>query len=347
MKRIERHPEKFDVIGLFNAMGIREGYSLLDEASIGQFCNKIAEAIRQSKANPRLVHGLRVESMFGYVAACLGKCAAVKQEDAGELYVEDTDVQPPDYRIVLDNGDEWFVEVKNCHEMDVTAQYTRKDTYLRALTNYADLFNTPLQLAIYWSRWNVWTLIPVGGLNAHGDRHSVSMQQAVKISEMSMLGDCMIGTTPPLMFRLKTDPNEPRSIDDAGKVIFTIGDVQFYCGDMRIEDEFERSLAFYFMMFGDWPVGEPEARIENGELLSIDFVTAPEHATPRQGFEFLGSLSGAISRYYSCLTVSDQGVERLTPSVEPGALGVLIPANYEGKHLPLWRFSLQPTSQGR
>lgn len=342
MKRIQRHPEKFDVIGLFNRMGITEGYSLHDEASERQFVDGVAESLKQSKANPMLVHGLHVQSMFGYVAACLGKCAAVKEEDAGELYVEDTDVRPPDYRIVLDNGDEWFVEVKNCHEQGPTAQYTAKDTYVRALTNYAGLFNRPLQLAIYWSRWNVWTLIPVDRLNVYGDRHSITMQQAVKISEMRMLGDLMIGTTPPLMLRLSPDPNELPSIDETGQAEFRIGNADFYCGGIRIEDKFEQRLAFYFTMFGDWPVGEPEARIENGELLSIDFVSAPEQTIPGQGFELLGSLSGAISRYYSYLTVSDQGVARLTPSQEPESLEVLVPLDYRGKHLPLWRFNMQP-----
>ncbi len=42
--------------------------------------------------------------MFGFVAAALGKAALIHQEDSGEIIVSETDLQPPDYRIVMKGG---------------------------------------------------------------------------------------------------------------------------------------------------------------------------------------------------------------------------------------------------
>jgi hypothetical protein len=50
--------------------------------------------------------------MFGYVVAALGRASLVKEEDAGELYVRDPDVRPPDFLVVLEAGSSFLVEVK-------------------------------------------------------------------------------------------------------------------------------------------------------------------------------------------------------------------------------------------
>jgi hypothetical protein len=170
---------------------------------------------------------------------------------------------------------------------------------------------------------------------------SVSLLDAIKMNEMVIVGDLMIATTPPLIFRVVTDANKPRSVDEQGRVGFTIGGVELYCGNTRIEGKFEQSLAFYFMLYGKWHSGEPEAHIENDQLLWIDIRAYPEETTSGQSFEFLGALSGMISQRYNELTTSEQGVERLSPAQEPGSLGVSIPQDYKGHHLPLWRFEQQ------
>jgi hypothetical protein len=45
-----------------------------------------------------------------------------------------------------------------------------------------------------------------------------------------------------------------------------------------------------------------------------------------------------ISRQYNVLTVHDGQIARLVPEKEPGSFGVIIPSDYVGKVLPLWRF---------
>jgi len=189
----------------------------------------------------------------------------------------------------------------------------------------------------------MWTLISLERLPRRNGHGVLNMLDAMKINEMADLGDLQVATTPPLTWRVLTDPTQPRKVDSSGEVVFAIGDFEFYCGNRRIEDEQERNLAFYFMLYGDWEEeGEPEAYIENGNLIHFDFVVSHPAPTGGQQFEILGSLSGMISRRFKDLTAPEATIERLVPSAEPGSLGIVIPKDYKGERLPLWRFTLKP-----
>jgi hypothetical protein len=164
----------------------------------------------------------------------------------------------------------------------------------------------------------------------------------MKINEMADLGDMQVAATPPLVLRALTDPTQPRELDDRGYVSFTIGRIEFYCGRVRIDSKDEQDLAFYFMLYGNWTGGEPEAHVENGSLIRIDFEV--HHPGPARGqeFEMLGYLSGMISRRFNDLTAPEGKIERLVPASDPGSLGVVIPTDYKGKFLRLWRFIQRP-----
>lgn len=343
MKRIPRDPEKFEVIDLFAAIGLQQGFSLHGEGSKSKFLDRISSSLTANRDNPIILHGRRVEEMFGYVAASLGQCAAIKREDAGELYVADTRLQIPDYRLITEQGYEFLVEVKNCHKE--TTPYVFKDSYIDRLKRYAALFKRELKVAFYWSRWNFWMLVSADKIPFDGRRYSISMEQAMKMNEMATIGDCMIGTTPPLVFKVHTDPSKPRVVGSDGRVKFTIGSVELYCAGNRIEDRTEKNLAFYLMLYGDWPSKKPTAQIEEGTLIAIDFVAEPIQDTPGQGFEMIGWLSKMIARRYNYLTSSEQGIDRLSPNADPGSLGVAIPRDYKSKQLPLWIFELTPSPE--
>ena len=62
--------------------------------------------------------------MFGYGASALGNCTIAKKEDAGELYST-----IPDYRLLTLDGNEFFVEVKNCHKATVEYRYRLNRNY--------------------------------------------------------------------------------------------------------------------------------------------------------------------------------------------------------------------------
>lgn len=100
------------------------------------------------------------------------------------------------------------------------------------------------------------------------------------------------------------------------------------------------------MLYGRWNVDEAEAEIADNQLVAIRYAAEPEEPHPGQGFEFLGSMSEMISRNFLALTSSDEGsVERFSPKSESISLSLMIPEDYKGTALPLWRFTLQPVRE--
>jgi hypothetical protein len=112
MKRIPREPERFEVLELFNSLGLRHGFSLGDKESENRFIRTVAQSFSATSKNPIFLYGRRVQAMFGYVVAALGSASLVKEEDAGELYVRDPDVRPLDFLVGLEAGSSFLVEVK-------------------------------------------------------------------------------------------------------------------------------------------------------------------------------------------------------------------------------------------
>jgi hypothetical protein len=57
----------------------------------------------------------------------------------------------------------------------------------------------------------------------------------------------------------------------------------------------------------------------------------------------VGSMSELFCNFYKFATQEEEQVRNLRIDVSPGSLGNLIPTDYVGKKLPLWRFKLQPS----
>ncbi|MEN6370487.1 MAG: hypothetical protein ABFD64_00585 [Armatimonadota bacterium] len=342
--RLARDNVNLDILDLFDKLARDAELSLTDESCSEEFVERIRVGFEATKSHEATLYGRRAESMFGYVAASLGQCSLIKKEDAGEIYVDDMDVLVPDYRIHLKDNKMFFVEVKNVHASSATFKWSCKAEIIEKLVKYAQIFNTECKIALYWSRWNHWMLFPIDKLHLNGQgKCEISFAEAAKASEMSILGDVMLGTTPPLSIRFQADQTKPRYVDNDGKCQFTISGIDLYCGSKLIRDSAECQLAFYLILFGDWPIGEPTAHIESSNLSYIELVAAPEKTVPNQGFEIIGSLSKIISSQYRNLTAEDKQLIRLSPSAQPGSLGIFIPASYKGIDLKLWQFHVTPS----
>lgn len=343
MKRLKRNPAKFETLALFGVLARDQGYSFKDEETSRKFINELDTEFFKAKNRPTILHGLHAQAMFECLIASLGKCAVLKQEDSGEVYATDTSLEIPDLRLLLDDGQEFFVEIKNYYQSNPMASYTFKPLYLNGLRQYAKLFNRNLKIAIYWAKWNIWTLVPETEIKNDGVSSSISMQEAMMANEMSTLGDYMVGTKIPLRIKLFADKNKPRFISDDGKVHFTIGKVELYCGDTRVDNSFEKELAYYLMLFGNWPLDGPiYVSDDNNKPAAIEFRSQPYETTPRQGFEIVGTLSSMFSSYYNMITAPAGDVERISPKQTPSSMGIIIPRDYKGKYLPLWRFVIEP-----
>lgn len=347
MRRIRtRHPDS-ETLDLFDALGRKSGYKIGDATDKERFTADVSAALGRAKRTPILLHGRRVEAMFGFVAASLHGCKLIRQEDVGDVYAADDTLAIPDYRLVLNSDEVFFVEVKNCNDVNPEHPLRIRSDYIAALERYTAIFDSTVKIAIYWSRSRLWTLVSTQRLPSAVASRAINLAKASKINEMASLGDMIIGTLPPLRMRILSDPSKPRAVSKVlpgrSQIEFTIGSVEFYCGDTQIDDAKEKSIAFYLMLYGSkWEEEEPLVDIKGDELIALDFVKRPVGHDHKREFEIVGELSSMISDAYADLTVGDSGIHRLTPPLEPGSLGIFIDPNYKGVHLPLWRFYLHP-----
>ena len=318
------------------------GRDIRDHANQEALLVDLGKQIEANRSNDILIHGLRIQTMFAYVAAALGTCRLIKEEDAGDLYYVESEIRAPDFRIVTLEGRQFLVEVKNCHSLDRDYRFTR--VYLDSLKAYAGILETEFFIAIYWSQLKMWTLLSPEDFELRGNVYVIAVSEAMKRNNMSMLGDCWIGTIPSLTLRFLSDPAKPRSVDASGQAEFTIAGAELYCGEQVVEDPLERQLVWFFMNYGSWPGHELSPEVREGEFISIGFRVEPEgRSNPDEAFELVGVLSQMVSRQFNDITAPEGSVKLLSPERDPDTLGVLIPPGYEGKALPLWRLIPSPS----
>lgn len=339
MHRIQRDPERFGPLELADCIGTARNIDLAQVGSAISFPDLLGAA----QTDDRLLHGKRVENMFEYVVASLGKARIIKREDAGEITCFDPLVQPPDYRIVLTDGSEYLVEVKNCHIHGFDQPFSMSKKYLDRLIAYADLFKKPLLLAIYWSSLRIWTVVKPQDVLTHRGAIQLSFADAMLHNWSALLGDMMLSTVPPLTCRIWADKSKPRALQPDGTVQFRIDAITFYSAGVEISSEEERRWAFYFMLHSRWTETKAEPLLIDGQLEYVEYQSMPRDETPEHEFQHLGTLSGMVSSYYNFLTVSDEGlVTRLTPSIGPAALSLGLRERFYGDVLKLWMFQVWP-----
>lgn len=213
---------------------------------------------------------------------------------------------------------------------------------------YGALHGIPVYYAIYYRSINRWAMLPRSAFIELKRKYATNLIHSLANNSMGMLGDLMIGTKPDLVFELVADKTKDASIDENNQASFIIGDVKIYCEDNEIDDYDEKTMAFYFMRFGDWDCGDAEAILEeNGELHSVRYTFKPESSENAElnGFDFIGNLSSMITSAFNELTVSERQVTSIDTKLEPRAFSITIPEGYKGKKLPLWLMSQQPNTE--
>jgi hypothetical protein len=307
---------------------------------------RVNSGLDQALKSESTLHGIRVQSMFQAMVASFDKARMVKQEDSGECYHNCVEpVQIPDFRVVLEDGRPLLVETKNYFRTATSAlvPFEIRNRDMGALTQYAMLMTVPLRFAIYWAHWNTWTLNDPQHFTRGQNSTQIEFADAVKTSEMADLGDVSIGTEYPLTLRLKAASDESRTISTEGQFHFSIGGVEVYCAGRLLEDPLERNIAFYLMMYGKWQGGEPRAELDESQApTAVLYIAEPEDIHEGQGFEIIGSLSSMFSSFYNSMTLEETRVSNLPHYDDPARLAPIIPRDYKGKNLPLWRFIQQP-----
>ena len=342
MKRVPRKPEKFETIEIYKSLCRKEGYKLSSDEHTSQFIDRLSLEFKAAKSNLALVYGTRVQAMFEYVVVSLDNIKMLKSEDSGSVYAKHEDISIPDFRIVDEKGNKFLVEVKNFYQTDPMLPYTLNKEYVDKLAHYAEICKLELKFAIYWCRWNKWTMVQLDKLTLVNGKYLLTFGDAFESNEMYIFGDAFIGTVPPLSLRLVANKNRPRNVEKDGKCSFVTVEVQFLCGDNVIRDINEKTIAYFLMMFGNWEIGDPVAEIEDNKLFSITYEAVPLERTPGQRFEMTGELSSMISKQFRWLTAPEGEVDMLGAESDESFLGKLIPNGYKGKDLLIWKFIMHP-----
>jgi hypothetical protein len=280
--------------------------------------------------------------MFESLVASLGAVDVLKQEDAGEVYVSDETLKVPDFRLVLADGSQMLVEVKNFFQKaDAMQPFELDGDYLAGLVRYARVMNGNLHVAIYWARWNIWTLVRPEIFKITDRKCALDILEAMRANHMASLGDYSIGTRFPLSMVMRADKTKPRSLEVDGTGNFTISSVDVCCAGQSITDPLERRIATWLMFYGRWTY-EVQSKTAGGLIEAVEHRWVPEEDT-KQGFEIVDSISGMFSTFYKFATSDEDQIGKLRLDVTPGSWGSLIPEGYKGAVLPLWRFKLQPS----
>ena len=341
--KLARNPEKFDTFELYTKLCAQNSLDITDPKSVDQVMDTLKVALKENHKNLNLVFGKRVEAMFSIVAASLGKCCLIKQEDGGEVYCNEA-VSIPDFRIVLKNQSSFLVEVKNYHREPFNNTYSFTKKYFESVIRYSELVNSPLKFAIYYSKLNWWLLLSPDVFEVRGNRYVIEFTDALKQNEMLTLGDEWLSTTPPIDLYLVSDPAKPAFLnEETGETNFTLKKVLCYCAGKIVTGEKERELLNIFALYSTWIETSIDPVLVGERLIGIKYRFEPggdEYS--ENGFDHLGQVSAMISSMYKNITESPSGeVIAVDTTREAKSFSILIPADYKSEELPLWRFHIQ------
>lgn len=316
---------KIDIAGIL-------GISNLNDK--GEFESKLDE-VKKLPLSDTTIYGAAAETIFEKVVATLGVCKLIKKEDCGFYEGNADDLVIPDYRIVLGNGDNVLIEVKNCNSKNHTIAFSKE--YICKLENYANLCKTKLMIAVYWNVFNAWTLNRIEDFTDNGDEINIPLTEAFKNTKMRMLGDLVIGLAPSLRFRIKADKISNKIININSSVIEArISGIEVIYDGKTIDDPDVKTTLIFFMFYGCWNSVENKV-LDDGELY-IDFLFKPENEYPN--FGIIGSLSSITTRYYK-YKLFGENKDKINLSIEGIKLHFDFVRKYrEEKKIRLWIFDI-------
>ncbi|EGR1265410.1 hypothetical protein DDN11_17840 [Vibrio cholerae] len=341
--KISRNPEKFDSFELYSKLCAKNALDINDENSVDKVIEDLRTSLKQNHKNLNLVFGKRVESMFGMLAASLGKCSLIKQEDGGEVFCNE-DISIPDYRLVLkEDNASFLVEVKNYHREPFENKFSFTRRYFESVLRYSELVSCPVKFAIYYSKMNMWALLSSDAFELQNGRYVVDLPTAMMQNELITIGDEWISSKPPFEIYIVSDPSKPAHFDEkTGESNFTIKNVLCYCAGSLLETDKEKELLNLFAMYGKWSETEVlPVVINDNRLIGIKYKFEPEEYS-ENGFDHIGQLSSLISSTYKMATEENGSVVAIETTREAKSFSIIIPEDYDSELLPLWRFRVQP-----
>lgn len=339
INQIKRNPIKFDTVELFSMFAKEYDFNLNSSDDIDKFTLELNKSLKQN-INPILLYGKRIEKSFAHIVSSLGQCKMIKQEDAGLVFINE-DILIPDYRILLNDGMQFLVEVKNYNQKNPNKDYVMKNENYSKYLNYSKLMNLPLYFAIYWTKLRRWTLIKYDKFKIVDSFSSISIEDALRNNEMSILGDYLIGTKPPLKLKLYANKSKERKIIGS-ECNFMIDKMELYSDSKIIKDIEEQSIVWNLMLFGEWNNTIRAVLENNSDLIDyIEYIFLPDDYNINKNFYPIAYASGIITnQFFFSTSTKDGKLKNITPVGFDYNFGINISKTYKKKDLPLWIFHI-------
>lgn len=356
VKRLARRPSQIETLNFHAAVDVPvpgEQRLVSDPTRVATTVAQFEAGLRESLDTPSRIRGWVSDQLFGLIAADLGGCKLVKQEDSGVLFYED-EVKLPDWRLTLSSDANILVEVKAEDDDHPRVAKLRLSEDAR-MRRYAKLNGCPLYVAIHWVAMSMWTLVAIDDFTRVGDHIEVDLETAFKRNHMcSLLNDRLLGLVPPLEFRMTMEEAlheasaeesdlEAGDEEEARRVSLVVTNVRLFAGGEEMLDEREKALVWFLIQNARWPC-EEDLRDAGDGMWEMVFTMAPEEVFEEQGFSIIGWLSELYTRmFYSGTTSLEAGTTKLSIDLEPGTLPRLVPTDLKSDRLPLWHLHISPS----
>ncbi|QBS40385.1 hypothetical protein [Nocardia sp. CS682] len=354
---------ELEALGLFvqlDAQEPRAHSKVNDPARTAAVVDKLTAALATSMGSPGRLHGFRVQALFEAVVVALGSVKLIKPEDTGSYFVDDTqgEVKPPDFQVILSDGDGVLVEVKNVAPQDISKPFKMRRKDFDAHRRYADMAGSRLMFAHYWSAARMWTLVD-GDVLMLGDKYvELTFESAAIANQMSRLGDVWVGTTPPLTFTVLVDPEDQKRIpandDGTHQAVFKIAGVEVAAAGQALIEPVQIRIAMILMLYGGWSEDSIVEYADDGTTITRIVITVEPPVEDdidvarivAQGFALIGTLSGMYSLLSERETIAADGeFLALHYEPDPGMMRDVIPNDYlnrDNDALPIWLLYQQP-----
>lgn len=113
MRRRESDLSHFLLLRKLDAFARSREVSIQKESTQDELLRELQAALTLHRTNPTRLYGFRVESMFAHVTAALRGTEIITEEDSGIFFYNGDEMRRPDFRLLLNDGAQILVEVKN------------------------------------------------------------------------------------------------------------------------------------------------------------------------------------------------------------------------------------------
>lgn len=304
---------------------------------------RLREGIAAAARNPALLHGLRVQNMFAAMLPSLGEVTLLKQEDTGPPIFSNRTMTPPDFRVILNSGVQYLIEVKSHYTKlnlpTKSFQLRRKD--FEAYKDYSSMVGSQLLIAVYWGALGLWSLVDPDSFALTKHKARLDFGTAMKRNRMSELGDRWLWMDYPLSFVLKAQDGTVEQQNR--KVSFVVDSVDYYCAGRKLRTDSDRRLANFLMFWGKWELNSQEPNDPDSEFKGVEYVFEPEIKPESSSYAGIGTWSEMLSRQFTYQTARDGDVERLLVSKPLSQVSRMLPESAESSNLGLRIMYLNPS----